>query len=193
MYFDFNTFAAILSNRVLRAVCSWFFKEKKSTISGGKWELTTSEWLPQDRFAFIPKDSGADRPRYLMPNNCTKKWTYLTFKTTKEPSKLPTGYLPRKPEEVLGLLLDTHFFHDARIRKRSNMVDQLGRIKMNKEDWNKPKQIVTEDMRRWTVNTFMHYKELGPDDIYPVCLQEGLDITIKYLIEVFWGSLTMSH
>ncbi len=73
------------------------------------------------------------------------------------------------------------------------MVGQPGKIRANSKDWKEAKQVGTEDRIVKTVNTFMTYKAPGLDDIYPVCLQEGLDITIRYLTEVFRGSLSMGH
>ncbi len=39
----------------------------------------------------------------------------------------------------------------------------------------------------------MPYKASRPDGVYRVCLQKGLDITIKYLTEEFRDSLAMCH
>ncbi len=39
------------------------------------------------------------------------------------------------------------------------------------------------------VNMFMPYKAPGSDGIYLMCLQEGLDRIIKYLIKVERGSM----
>ncbi len=44
-------------------------------------------------------------------------------------------------------------------------------------------------MRR-ALNSFMPYKAHGPDGTYPICLQKGLDMIIKYLIKVYRGSIT---
>ncbi len=46
---------------------------------------------------------------------------------------------------------------------------------------------------RWAVNSFMTYKTPGPDGIYLICLQEGLDQIVKYLIMVYRGSIAMGH
>ncbi len=53
--------------------------------------------------------------------------------------------------------------------------------------------MVTEDRVRWAVNSFMPYKATGPDGIYPICLQKGLDLIIKHLIKVYGGSIAMGH
>ncbi len=57
------------------------------------------------------------------------------------------------------------------MKKGSEIVDRPDKIRINSEDWKKTRQVVTEN--------------------YVVWLQKGLDIVIKYLIEVFRGSLAM--
>ncbi len=68
--------------------------------------------------------------------------------------KLPTGDLLRTPEEALDVLLDTHVSH-ATIKKGPEMVDQPDKIRANREEWKKAKQVVTEDRITWTVNNFI--------------------------------------
>ncbi len=63
----------------------------------------------------------------------------------------------------------------------------------NSADWYMAWQVVTEDKVRWAVNSFVPYKAPGPDGIYPICLQKGLDLIIKYLIKVYRGSIAMGH
>ncbi len=55
------------------------------------------------------------------------------------------------------------------------------------------RKVVTEDRVRWAVSSFMPYKAPGPDGIYPICLQKGLDLIIKHLIKVYRGSVAMGH
>ncbi len=55
------------------------------------------------------------------------------------------------------------------------------------------RKIVAEDRVKWPVNTFMPCKVPGPDSIYLICLQNGLDLIIKYLIEVYRDSVAMGH
>ncbi len=50
-----------------------------------------------------------------------------------------------------------------------------------------------EERVRWAVNTFMLYKTPGSDGIYPICLQKGRDLIIKYLIKANRGSAAMGH
>ncbi len=45
----------------------------------------------------------------------------------------------------------------------------------------------SEQVRTWDSNT------PGPDGIYSICLQKGLDLIIKYLILVYRGSIAMDH
>ncbi len=53
--------------------------------------------------------------------------------------------------------------------------------------------MVTKDRVRWAVNSFMPYKAPGPDGIYPICLQKGLDLIIKHIIKIYRGSIAMGH
>ncbi len=39
----------------------------------------------------------------------------------------------------------------------------------------------------------MPYKAPDPDNIYPICLQKGLDLIIKSLIKIYKGSVSMGH
>ncbi len=55
------------------------------------------------------------------------------------------------------------------------------------------RKAVMGDRVRWAVNSFMPYKALGPDNIYPICRQKRLDIIIKYLIKVYRGCIAMDH
>ncbi len=55
------------------------------------------------------------------------------------------------------------------------------------------RKAVTEDWIRWAVNSFMPYKAPDPDGIYPICLQMGLDLIIKFLIKVYRGSIAIGH
>ncbi len=67
------------------------------------------------------------------------------------------------------------------------MVDQLDKMRANSEDWKKARQVVIENRMKWAMNTFMPYNG------NPICLQKGLGIIIKYLIEVFRDSSNGSH
>ncbi len=71
------------------------------------------------------------------------------------------------------------------------MVDQLGKIRANSENWKKTKKVLMVYRIMWAMNTFMAYRAPGLDGMYPVSLQKGLDITIKCLTELFRGSLAI--
>ncbi len=55
------------------------------------------------------------------------------------------------------------------------------------------RKVVTEDRMMWAVNKFMPYKAPGTDGIYPIRLQKGLDLIIKYLIKVYRDSVATAH
>ncbi len=55
------------------------------------------------------------------------------------------------------------------------------------------RKVVMEDRMRWKANTFMPYKAPVPNNIYPIFLQKGLDLIIKYLIKVCRGSPAVGH
>ncbi len=63
------------------------------------------------------------------------------------------------------------------------MIDQLGKIRTDSEDWKKARYVVTKDRIRWTVSTFVSYMAPGTDGIYPARLQKELDIIFKYPID----------
>ncbi len=54
----------------------------------------------------------------------------------------------------------------------------------NSTDWLKARKVG---------NTFLLHKAPGPDGIYPICLQEWLDLIIKNLINVYRGSVATGH
>ncbi len=55
------------------------------------------------------------------------------------------------------------------------------------------RKLVMEDRVRWAVNSFIPHKAPGPDSIYPICLQKGLDLIIKYLIKIYRSSKSNGH
>ncbi len=107
-----------------------------------------------------------------------------------EPLRLPNGDLTRTTGEALGVFLESHF-PSARTNKGPKRSLNITKSGANGADWNMARKVVTEDRVRWAVNSFMPYKVPGPDSIYPICLQKGLDLIIKYLIKIYRGSIAM--
>ncbi len=60
-------------------------------------------------------------------------------------------------------------------------------------DWEKAKKLVARDRVIRAVNMFKPCNAIGPDGIYPVCLQIGFDLIIKYLIKENRCSIVMGH
>ncbi len=99
--------------------------------------------------------------------------------------------MTRTPGEALGVPLESHF-PGARTNgpERSLNIIKSG---SNSADWYMARKVVTEDRARRVVNSFMPYKALGPDGIYRMCLEKGLDLIIKYPTKVHRGSVAMGH
>ncbi len=110
----------------------------------------------------------------------------------EEPLRLPNGDLTRTPGEALGVLLESHF-PGARTNRGPERSLNITKSGANSADWYKARKVVTEDRLRWAVNSLMLYKAPGPDSIYPICLQKGLDLIIKHLIKRYRGTTAMGH
>ncbi len=109
----------------------------------------------------------------------------------EETLRLPTEDLNRTSADAQGVLLESRF-PDARINRgseRSLKTTKTG----DTIDWHMARNVVTEDKVGRAVETFMPHKAPGPDGIYLICLQKGLDLIIKYLIKVYRGSIAMGQ
>ncbi len=89
-------------------------------------------------------------------------------------------------------LLESHFpcAKTNRGTERSLNITKSG---ANCADWYMARKVVMEDRVRWTMNSLTPYKAPCPHSIYPICLQKGLDLTIKYIIKVYRGYIAMGH
>ncbi len=110
----------------------------------------------------------------------------------EEPFRFPNGDLTRTPGEALRIFLDSHF-PSARTNRGPERSLNITKSSANSADWYMARKVVMEDRVRWTVNSFMPYKASGPDGIYLVCLQKGLDLIIKYLVKVYRSLMAMGH
>ncbi|XP_054286901.1 uncharacterized protein LOC129002833 [Macrosteles quadrilineatus] len=59
--------------------------------------------------------------------------------------------------------------------------------------WSTACRIVTFSKVRWAVGLLRPFKSPGPDEVRPVCLQEGLDTIIHPLCKLFRASLALGH
>ncbi len=110
----------------------------------------------------------------------------------EEPLRLPNGDLTRTPGEALSVFLESQFT-GARINRGPERSLSITKSGANSADWYMARKVIMEDRVRWAVNSFMPYGAPGPDGIYPICLQKGLALIIKYLIKVYRDSIAMGH
>jgi hypothetical protein len=57
----------------------------------------------------------------------------------------------------------------------------------SKCNWGVAAEAVTFRRVKWAINTFLPYKSLGMDGIFPALLQQGWRIVIPYLVKIFRG------
>ncbi len=98
----------------------------------------------------------------------------------------------RTPGEALGVFLESHI-PSAKTNMGPERSLNITKSVANSADWYMAREVVPEDRVRWAVNSFVPYKAPSPDGIYPICLQKGLDLIIKYLIKIYRGSIAMGH
>ncbi|KAL1446330.1 hypothetical protein WDU94_005475 [Cyamophila willieti] len=106
----------------------------------------------------------------------------------------PDGTYTKSGEETLTVLMATHYpeHRCATSNPSDNTVGVLKRIP-SRHDWREATAIASETRIRAAVGTFKPYKSPGPDGIYPVMLQKGLDVIIHLLCKLFRSSLAMGY
>ncbi len=95
----------------------------------------------------------------------------------EKPLRLPTGDLTGTLREALGVFLERHF-PGTRIDRELERVRNITETGANGQTGS------MEDRVRRTVITLIPNKAPGPDGMYMICLQKGLDLMIKYLIKI---------
>ena len=65
--------------------------------------------------------------------------------------------------------------------------------KARREDWETAKKVVTYEKIKWVINSFESYKSAGSDGIIPAMMQEGPDLLINKLTEIFRASLAYGY
>ena len=103
--------------------------------------------------------------------------------------RLPNGEYAESKEECLKLLLTTHYpgFQEEETRPRNKNK------RTTKASWNMARNIFTHERVRWAVANLAPYKAPGVDGIYPVILQEGIELLIGLLTNMLRSSLALGH
>ena len=85
------------------------------------------------------------------------------------------GSNTKTTEEVLKQLIDTHFPGNEETTI-TNTTHPETRKHIKPTEWIKAGQIVTQTKIRWAIKEFQPYKSPGVDSIYPIMLQQAIDI-----------------
>ena len=107
-----------------------------------------------------------------------------------EAVRLPNGQYAESEEKCLKLLLKTHypgFWEEEEICPRSK------KWRSTKTSWEMARKIFTPEKVRWAVANLAPYKAPGVDGIYPVLLQEEIELLIGSLTNMFRPFLALGH
>ena len=55
------------------------------------------------------------------------------------------------------------------------------------------KEFITEDKVRWAISTFEPYKSAGPDDIFPMLLQQGKEVVVPILCRIYRACIQLAY
>lgn len=105
--------------------------------------------------------------------------------------KLPNGQYTSDRKETFVHLLETHF-PGCKTREERTDTQELNHFG-GFGDCVLARRVVTPDRVRWAVTTFEPYKSPGPDGIYPVLLQKGLDVLLPILVRIFRSCLSLGY
>ena len=108
------------------------------------------------------------------------------------------GILSTNREDTLRALIGTHFPgyipQSPRTKYDSKNSEMVGSGPIVKTRAYKiSKDICTEEAIKWAINSFEPYKAPGPDGIYPIFLQKGLDQMMPLLRNIFRASLALEY
>lgn len=96
--------------------------------------------------------------------------------------KRPDGTFPESSRENLEILFKTHFPDFNKNYPQNLLACTGGRGRV---DWATAQKAVGQGRVSWAVGSFSPYKSPGPDGIYPVLLQRGLDVLETPLTKIF--------
>lgn len=106
--------------------------------------------------------------------------------------RLPSGDHTATDEETLRHLLEVHF--PGSVAETGDVPPvRAPRIGISPMDWEIASKVVTHEKIRWAICTFDPYKSPGPDGIFPALLQEGLDLLIRPLYNIFRTCLAFGY
>jgi len=98
--------------------------------------------------------------------------------------KLPNGNFTDSSEQVLVHMLDTHF---PGCTVGNHVLAELRQPTV--QCWREINKIVTPERVRWAIMDLEPYKSPGPDGVYPILLQKGIDKLLPVLVRLFRASL----
>lgn len=103
----------------------------------------------------------------------------------------PDGSYTTNGDETLEILMNTHFPDN---RSAASVLDPgLTECHSSGRDWREASATASVKRIRAAISTFKPFKSPGPDGIYPVLLQEGLDVILPILCRLFRSSLVLGH
>jgi ribonuclease HI len=100
------------------------------------------------------------------------------------------GTFTKSPSETLDILIATHFPDAVNIE---NVENELMDNRYDENVLNLAIQIVTEEKVRWSLNSFSPYKSPGPDKIYPIMLQKGIEVIMSWLLNIYRASIVLKY
>ena len=120
------------------------------------------------------------------------------YKSLKASHSNPLGTLERSDgshtetgKETLDILLSSHFPDSRATESVTSLDSPVWRARRG--DWNCAKRLIEYSNVKWAVNSFKAIKAPGPDGIFPLLLQEGLEILAPHLVSLFQSSLALGH
>ena len=97
--------------------------------------------------------------------------------------KKSDGNAATQPQDILSVLLDTHFpgnfQHDEDTFPLQTSNSKIGPYNSCLET------IFSEQKILWAITQFQPYKAPGPDNIYPICLQIAADLVVPIIKPIF--------
>ena len=107
--------------------------------------------------------------------------------------KLPSGEYTKDENSLLAFLLETHFpgctvndgFEDNENEMRLSDVSE--------SIIQKARYIASQQRVRWAIKSFSPFKSAGVDGIFPALLQEGIEVLIEPLHNIFTSCLALGY
>jgi len=94
--------------------------------------------------------------------------------------------------ETLEVMMRTHFPGSAPVLVEAQDLDEAGRF-WSTDAYLKACEIFTPSRVDWALSSFQPYKSAGKDAIFPALLQQGKEVLIPLLTEIFRASVTLSY